>query len=177
MTPKFDSQAFSHFDRQLGYYPGLVNVVALLLTQMPAEESFYTLVSLVKNYGFRQFFRAGQEELRLETIAFSFLLNMVEPKIARRLVSPSRSLCTVRVPLTTFALSSANSRSNLVITSHSGSQPSSYRFFPFRRSFESSIVSSSTRKPAIARHSQFFSYRNIPIPSDSHLAMPLSTIS
>ncbi|GAA5829356.1 hypothetical protein JCM3766R1_001069 [Sporobolomyces carnicolor] len=76
--------AFSHFDPQLGHYPGLSNLVALLLTQMPAEESFYTLVSLVKNYGFRQFFAVGREELRLEMIAFTFLLEMVEPKIARR---------------------------------------------------------------------------------------------
>ena len=57
---------------------------------MPAEESFYTLVSLVKNYGFRQFFAVGREELRLEMIAFTFLLEMVEPKIARRFVSFSR---------------------------------------------------------------------------------------
>ncbi|GAA5989726.1 hypothetical protein JCM5350_007368 [Sporobolomyces pararoseus] len=76
--------AFSHFDRQLGYYNGLANIVALLLTQMPAEESFWTLISLVRNYGFRQFFAVGREELRLETIAFTFLLEMVEPKIARR---------------------------------------------------------------------------------------------
>ncbi|GAA5947591.1 hypothetical protein JCM3765_000989 [Sporobolomyces pararoseus] len=76
--------AFSHYDRQLGYYNGLANLVALLLTQMPAEESFWTLVSLVKNYGFRQFFAVGREELRLETIAFAFLLEMVEPKVARR---------------------------------------------------------------------------------------------
>ncbi|GAA5898280.1 uncharacterized protein JCM6883_000979 [Sporobolomyces salmoneus] len=75
--------AFSHFDRQLGHYPGLANIVALLLVQMPAEEAFYALVSLVKNYGFRQFFTVGREELRLELIAFSFLLEMVEPKTAR----------------------------------------------------------------------------------------------
>lgn len=58
---------------------------------MPAEESFWTLISLVRNYGFRQFFAVGREELRLETIAFTFLLEMVEPKIARRFVSPLSS--------------------------------------------------------------------------------------
>ncbi|GAA5936699.1 uncharacterized protein JCM15063_001960 [Sporobolomyces koalae] len=76
--------AFSHLDPQLGYYPRLADVVALLLTQMPAEESFFTLVSLVRNYGFRQFFVVGREELRLEVVAFSFLLEAVEPKISRR---------------------------------------------------------------------------------------------
>ncbi|GAA6064401.1 hypothetical protein JCM10212_007139 [Sporobolomyces blumeae] len=76
--------AFAHHERQLGYYPGLVNVVGLLVMQMPAVDAFYVLLSLVKNYGFRQFFTVGREELRLETLAFSFLLEMVEPKIARR---------------------------------------------------------------------------------------------
>jgi len=86
LTLLLTRQAFSHFDAQLGYYSGLANLVALLLTQMPAEESFFTLISLVKNYGFRQFFVVGREELRLETIAFSYLLEMVEPKIARKFV-------------------------------------------------------------------------------------------
>ncbi|GAA5956103.1 hypothetical protein JCM21900_002594 [Sporobolomyces salmonicolor] len=77
--------AFARFDQQLGYFPGLVNVVALLLMQMPAEEAFFTLVSLVRNYGFKQFFPIGKEELRLETLAFGFLLEAVEPKTAKRL--------------------------------------------------------------------------------------------
>ncbi|GAA6010405.1 hypothetical protein JCM11491_006307 [Sporobolomyces phaffii] len=76
--------AFAQHEPQLGYYPGLARIAALLLTQMIAEDAFFTLLSLVKNYGFRQFFAAGREELRLETIAFQFLLEMVEPKIARR---------------------------------------------------------------------------------------------
>ncbi|CEQ41937.1 SPOSA6832_03695, partial [Sporobolomyces salmonicolor] len=77
--------AFARFDQQLGYFPGLVNVVALLLMQMPAEEAFFTLVSLVRNYGFKQFFPIGKEELRLETLAFGFLLEAVGPKTAKRL--------------------------------------------------------------------------------------------
>ncbi|GAA5864059.1 hypothetical protein JCM1840_000689 [Sporobolomyces johnsonii] len=90
--------AFARFDQQLGYFPGLVNVVALLLMQMPAEEAFFTLVSLVRNYGFKQFFPVGKEELRLETLAFGFLLEAVEPKTAKRLrdlsIPPSSYLPT-----------------------------------------------------------------------------------
>ncbi|GAA6031346.1 hypothetical protein JCM8097_005611 [Rhodosporidiobolus ruineniae] len=85
--------AFARYDPQLGYYPGLVNVVALLLTQMPAESAFWSLCALVKNkadpagggYGFRQFFPSGKEEMRLECLAFGFLLEASEPKLAKRL--------------------------------------------------------------------------------------------
>ncbi|GAA5897780.1 hypothetical protein JCM6882_000095 [Rhodosporidiobolus microsporus] len=78
-------RAFGRFDQQLCYYPGLVNVVALLLTQMPAESAFWTLCSLVRNYGFKQFFPSSKEELRLEMLAFGFLLEATESKLAKRL--------------------------------------------------------------------------------------------
>ncbi|BGP40687.1 hypothetical protein JCM10449v2_004649 [Rhodotorula kratochvilovae] len=86
-------QAFARFDSKLGYYPGLGSVVGLLLTQMPAEDAFWTLVSLVKNYALRQFFSSAEGELRLETLAFEYLHEAMEPKLAKRMrelgVSPS----------------------------------------------------------------------------------------
>ncbi|GAA5947403.1 hypothetical protein JCM3775_000861 [Rhodotorula graminis] len=77
-------QAFAHF-LPLDYYPGLGSVVGLLLSQMPAEDAFWTLVALVQDYGLRQYFPSAQDELRLETLAFEFLLEAMEPKLARRL--------------------------------------------------------------------------------------------
>ncbi|GJN91048.1 hypothetical protein Rhopal_004063-T1 [Rhodotorula paludigena] len=78
-------QALSRFDPKLGYYPGLASVIALLLTQMPAESAFWTLVSLVKNYALRQYFPSSKAELRVETLAFEYLLDAAEPKIGKRL--------------------------------------------------------------------------------------------
>jgi len=61
---------------------------------MPAEDAFWTLVALVRDHGLRQYFPSAQDELRLETLAFEFLLEAMEPKLARRLVrlSPSSFL-------------------------------------------------------------------------------------
>ncbi|GAA5946712.1 hypothetical protein JCM10213_004663 [Rhodosporidiobolus nylandii] len=77
--------AFARFSQQLVYYPGLANVVALLLSQMPAQDAFWTLCSLCGRYGLRQFFASGKEELRLELLAFGFLLDATEPKLAKRM--------------------------------------------------------------------------------------------
>ncbi|GAA5857652.1 hypothetical protein JCM9279_006477 [Rhodotorula babjevae] len=77
-------QAFTRFT-PLGYYAGLGSVVGLLLTQMPAEDAFWTLVALVRDHGLRQYFPSAQDELRLEALAFEFLLEAMEPKLARRL--------------------------------------------------------------------------------------------
>ncbi|GAA6008765.1 hypothetical protein JCM10207_001715 [Rhodosporidiobolus poonsookiae] len=85
--------AFARYDMQLVYFSGLADIVALLLTQQTAESAFWTLCSLVRNYGLRQFFPAGKEELRLEILAFGFLLETMESKLAKRLrelsISPS----------------------------------------------------------------------------------------
>ncbi|BGP00085.1 GTPase-activating protein GYP5 [Rhodotorula toruloides] len=78
-------RAFLRFDRQLGYYRGLASVVALLLSQMPAETAFGTLISLVKNYSFRHHFPTGVEQLRLDVLAFDCLFEAEEPKVAKRL--------------------------------------------------------------------------------------------
>lgn len=79
-------QAFARFDSELGYFPGLGSVVGLLLTQMPAEDAFWTLVSLVADNGLRQYFPSAREELALETLAFESLLETMEPKLAKRMV-------------------------------------------------------------------------------------------
>ncbi|KAJ8293553.1 Ecotropic viral integration site 5 [Rhodotorula toruloides] len=78
-------RAFLRFDRQLGYYRGLASVVVLLLSQMPAETAFGTLISLVKNYSFRHHFPTGVEQLRLDVLAFDCLFEAEEPKLAKRL--------------------------------------------------------------------------------------------
>ncbi|BGP25220.1 proteophosphoglycan ppg4 [Rhodotorula toruloides] len=78
-------RATLRYDRQLGYYRGLANVVALLLSQMPAETAFGTLISLVKNYSFRHHFPTGVEQLRLDVLAFDSLFETEEPKVAKRL--------------------------------------------------------------------------------------------
>ncbi|GAA6055301.1 hypothetical protein JCM3770_004829 [Rhodotorula araucariae] len=86
-------QAFGRFASKLGYYAGLGSVVGLLLTQMPAEDAFWTLISLVKNHALSQYFPAEGDELRRETIAFEHLHEAMEPKVAKRMrelgVSPS----------------------------------------------------------------------------------------
>jgi hypothetical protein len=68
-------------------------VGGLILSQVgDGELAFWTLVSLVKNWDMKQFFPAGREELRIATLAFGFVLESAEPKLAKRFVSCSASL-------------------------------------------------------------------------------------
>ncbi|GAA5874491.1 hypothetical protein JCM3774_005734 [Rhodotorula dairenensis] len=90
--------AFLRCRPQLGYYPGLARIAATLLTQMPAESAFGTLVALVCGYGYHIFFPSRQHDLDVELSVFSHLLEALESKLARRLrdwrVSPRDYLLT-----------------------------------------------------------------------------------
>ncbi|GAA5987721.1 hypothetical protein JCM10908_007182 [Rhodotorula pacifica] len=85
--------AFLRSQSQLGYYPGLAQVACTLLTQMPAESAFATLVALVCGYGYHIFFPSRRYDLDVQISMFSFLLESLESKLARRLrdfrVSPN----------------------------------------------------------------------------------------
>lgn len=87
-------QAFVRYDQELGYWPGLGFVGGLILSQVgDGELAFWSLVSLLQNdvsvfkHDMRQFFPAGHEELRIATLAFGFVLEQSEPKLAKRFVS------------------------------------------------------------------------------------------
>lgn len=79
-------QAFVRCQPALGYYPGFAQIAATLLTHMPTESAFGTLVALVAGYGFHIFFASRRQDLEVELSVFSHLLEALEGRLARRLV-------------------------------------------------------------------------------------------
>lgn len=84
------------FQPQLGYYAGFAQIAITLLTQMPAESAFCTLVALVRGYGYHIFFPSRRQDLEIELLAFGHVFESIEGKLARRIVrDPSYSHCSM----------------------------------------------------------------------------------
>ncbi|GAA5961289.1 hypothetical protein JCM8115_001539 [Rhodotorula mucilaginosa] len=77
--------AFMRSQPQLGYYAGFAQIAITLLTQMPAESAFCTLVALVRGYGYHIFFPSRRQDLEVELSAFSHVFEALEGKLARRM--------------------------------------------------------------------------------------------
>lgn len=77
------------FQPQLGYYAGFAQIAIALLTQMPAESAFCTLVALVRGYGYHIFFPSRRQDLEVELAAFGHVFETLEGKLARRMVRTS----------------------------------------------------------------------------------------
>lgn len=74
------------WDGRIGYFDGITSIVAYFLTFTPAQETFDLLVALIKNGTLRQFVENGGIELKVNCIAFDFLLGMIDPELSKRLV-------------------------------------------------------------------------------------------
>ncbi|CAG2122508.1 unnamed protein product, partial [Medioppia subpectinata] len=58
-------KAYSNYDTEIGYCQGLSFLIASLLLHMPEEQAFCVLVKIMNEYGLRNLFRNGFEELQL----------------------------------------------------------------------------------------------------------------
>lgn len=56
-------KAYSNFDEEIGYCQGLSFLVAALLLHMPEEQAFCVFVRIMYNYGLRNLYRCGLEDL------------------------------------------------------------------------------------------------------------------
>ena len=83
-------KAFARYNEKLGYAPSMGSLCGLILTQVAdGETAFWTLVALVKNFGLGQFLPAGRAQVRVAVLAFGFIVEATDPKLARRMVSNS----------------------------------------------------------------------------------------
>ncbi|XP_014778828.1 rab GTPase-activating protein 1 isoform X2 [Octopus bimaculoides] len=60
------SKAYSVYDEEVGYCQGLSFLAAALLLHMPEEQAFCVLVKIMFDYGLRDLFKQGFEELHLK---------------------------------------------------------------------------------------------------------------
>ncbi|XP_021380300.1 rab GTPase-activating protein 1-like isoform X4 [Mizuhopecten yessoensis] len=73
------SKAYSVYDEEIGYVQGLSFLAASLLLHMPEEQAFAVLVKTCFEYGLRDFFKQGFEELHLK---FYQLDRLMEDQLA-----------------------------------------------------------------------------------------------
>lgn len=91
------------WDSRIGYFKGMTSIVAYFLTFAPAQETFDLLVALIKNGTLRQYVENGGLELKVNCVAFDFLLGMIDPELSKRLVRENFHL--------TLLLNQANNKS------------------------------------------------------------------
>ncbi|XP_046330913.1 rab GTPase-activating protein 1-like isoform X2 [Haliotis cracherodii] len=60
------SKAYAIYDEEIGYVQGLSFLAAALLLHMPEEQAFCVLVKIMFDYGLRDLFKQGFEELHLK---------------------------------------------------------------------------------------------------------------
>ncbi|KAK3087405.1 hypothetical protein FSP39_005477 [Pinctada imbricata] len=68
------SKAYSVYDQEIGYVQGLSFLAAALLLHMPEEQAFMVLVKMCFDYGLRDLFKSGFEELHLKFYQLERLL-------------------------------------------------------------------------------------------------------
>ncbi|CAO3590623.1 unnamed protein product [Absidia cylindrospora] len=78
-------RAYSVYDTEVGYCQGLAFIVGPLLLNMPDEEAFCVLISLMSNYGLRGHFTPNMEGLHLRIYQFESLVAEHLPHISRHL--------------------------------------------------------------------------------------------
>jgi hypothetical protein len=66
----------------------MARVAGILLSHATAEESFWIFVAMINRYDLRNSFEGGRENLQVETLAFDYLLESTDSKLAKRFVSP-----------------------------------------------------------------------------------------
>jgi len=80
-------KAYSIHDKEIGYCQGLTFMTAALLLHMPEEQAFLLLVSIMRNYGVRNLFRRGFENLQLRFYQLERLMEEIIPDLYQHFVS------------------------------------------------------------------------------------------
>lgn len=74
-------KAYSMHDPSVGYCQGLAFIAGALLLNMPDEQAFCTLISLMESYGMHDLFIPSMEGLQLCLYQFDHLLELMLPRI------------------------------------------------------------------------------------------------
>uniref|UniRef100_A0A0K8TSK8 Putative rab gtpase-activating protein 1-like isoform x3 n=1 Tax=Tabanus bromius TaxID=304241 RepID=A0A0K8TSK8_TABBR len=75
------SKAYAVYDAEVGYCQGLSFIAASLLLHMPEEDSFCVLVALMYDYGLRDLYKHGFENLYMRLYQLSRLMKDQLPKL------------------------------------------------------------------------------------------------
>lgn len=75
------SKAYAVYDSEVGYCQGLSFIAASLLLHMPEEEAFCVLVALMYEYGLRDLYKDGFENLYLRLYQLNRLIKDQLPKL------------------------------------------------------------------------------------------------
>lgn len=75
------SKAYAVYDSEVGYCQGLSFIAASLLLHMPEEEAFCALVALMYDYGLRDLYKDGFEDLYLRLYQLNRLIKDQLPKL------------------------------------------------------------------------------------------------
>lgn len=70
------SKVYSLYDEEVSYCQGLSFLAASLLLHMPEEQAFCTLVKIMFNYGLRDLFKLGFDNLHLRFFQLTALLKV-----------------------------------------------------------------------------------------------------
>jgi hypothetical protein len=75
-------KAYSNYDSEIGYCQGLSFLNAALLLHMPEEQAFCVLVKIMYDYGLRNLFRNGFEELHSKFYQLERVINEKLPELS-----------------------------------------------------------------------------------------------
>lgn len=79
------SKVYSLYDEEVSYCQGLSFLAASLLLHMPEEQAFCTLVKIMFNYGLRDLFKLGFDNLHLRFFQLTALLKDYIPELSHHL--------------------------------------------------------------------------------------------
>ncbi|NP_001360743.1 Rab GTPase-activating protein tbc-11 [Caenorhabditis elegans] len=79
------SKVYSLYDEEVSYCQGLSFLAASLLLHMPEEQAFCTLVKIMFNYGLRDLFKLGFDNLHLRFFQLTALLKDYIPDLSHHL--------------------------------------------------------------------------------------------
>uniref|UniRef100_T1K368 Rab-GAP TBC domain-containing protein n=1 Tax=Tetranychus urticae TaxID=32264 RepID=T1K368_TETUR len=80
-------KAYSIYDQEIGYCQGLTFMTAALLLHMPEEQAFCLLVKIMNQYGVRNLFRSGFEELQLRFYQLERIMEDFIPDLHQHFVA------------------------------------------------------------------------------------------
>eukprot|EP00045_Choanoeca_perplexa_P008809 m.82762 g.82762 ORF g.82762 m.82762 type:complete len:989 (+) comp14633_c1_seq1:70-3036(+) len=75
------NMAYSIFDEEIGYVQGLSFITAVLLLHLPEESAFVLFVQIMHEYGLRELFKAGFENLQIRLYQLSKLMEEQLPEL------------------------------------------------------------------------------------------------
>jgi len=84
-------KAFSNYHQEVGYCQGINFVTAILLLQLPEEESFWVLVQIFKNYKLEELFMPEMPGMKWYLCKLDSLIREILPDFAKSFNSPSNT--------------------------------------------------------------------------------------